>query len=142
MRPPDDPEVREWLTKAAEDRRVVDVLSAAAGPLDDPICFHCQQSAEKLCKALLVAAEIAPPRTHDLEELVALLAPTPAPPLDVQRALVSLSAMAILPRYPVRADQRSPDRAMRAVEHLDRVVAWIPATYGWKVPRDPAEVER
>lgn len=142
MRPPDDPEVRDWLRKAAEDRRVVDVVSAADGPLDDPICFHCQQAAEKLFKALLVAADVAPPKTHDLEELIGLIEPAPTPSIEVQRALVFLSGMAVLPRYPVRADSRSPDRAARAREHLDQLIVWVEETYGWEVPRDPAEVDR
>ncbi len=54
MRRPDDPEVKDWLTKVAEDYRVAQLLAESAEPLDDAICFHCQQAAEKLLKALLV----------------------------------------------------------------------------------------
>ncbi|AUB83707.1 HEPN domain-containing protein [Candidatus Thiodictyon syntrophicum] len=65
MRRPDDPEVNDWLTKVAEDYRVAQLLAESAERLDDAICFHCQQAAEKLLKALLVAAGARPPRTHE-----------------------------------------------------------------------------
>ncbi|NJD01515.1 MAG: HEPN domain-containing protein [Ruminiclostridium sp.] len=30
------------------------------------ICYHCQQSAEKILKGFLIDKDIEPPRTHDL----------------------------------------------------------------------------
>jgi HEPN domain-containing protein len=42
---------------------------------DDLIGFHAQQALEKLLKAALSSAEVAPPRIHDLGELVADMAP-------------------------------------------------------------------
>ncbi len=42
----------------------------------DIICFHLQQCIEKYLKAWLQEANIRPPRTHDLNELLALIAPT------------------------------------------------------------------
>jgi len=48
MRPPKDPEVQDWLQKVAEDYRVAEALAALVEPLDDSICFHRQQAAEKL----------------------------------------------------------------------------------------------
>jgi len=44
-------------------------------PLIDPAAFHCQQAAEKMLKALLVAAGAAPPRSHDMELLIQAAAP-------------------------------------------------------------------
>jgi HEPN domain-containing protein len=40
-------------------------------PLPDIVCFHCQQCIEKYLKAYLVSQGIAPPRTHDLDALLA-----------------------------------------------------------------------
>ena len=137
MRPPDDPEVRAWLEKVAEDFRVAEVLADLAEPLDDAICFHCQQAAEKLLKALLVSNDIRPPRTHDLEELVALLGPPPPLPADVDEALSYLTEFAVIPRYPVRADLRSPGRVDRARRDLDRLITWVRTTYDWQTPRRP-----
>lgn len=73
-------------------------------------------------KALLVASGINPPRTHDLEALVDLLSPAPLLPDDVEDALVYATELAVIPRYPVRSDLRSPGRADRARHELDRVI--------------------
>ena len=137
MKQPDDPEVAAWLAKVSEDFRVAEVLSTLAEPLEDAICFHCQQAAEKLLKALLVAVAVKPPRTHDLEELAALLAPPAPPSADVEDALTYLTEFAVIPRYPVRAELRSPERAVRARRELESFVTWIESTYGWQVPRQP-----
>ncbi len=141
MKPLDDPEVREWLLKVAEDCRVAEVLSASAEPLDDAICFHCQQAAEKLLKALLVADGVPPPRTHDLESLADLLSSAQSLPEDLEDALTHLSELSVIPRYPVSSERRSPDRAQRAMDALDRTIAWVQFTYGWKVPRRPDRPE-
>lgn len=50
-------------------------MLAAEPPLIDLAAFHCQQAAEKLLKALLVAAAVRAPRIHDLEVLAVLAAP-------------------------------------------------------------------
>ena len=137
MRPPEDAEVAAWLAKVAEDFRVAEALAELAEPLEDAICFHCQQAAEKLLKALLVAAEVSPPRTHDLEELAALLAPSSPLPESVDEALTYLTEFAVIPRYPVRAGLRSVDRAHRARRDLESFFAWVETVYGWDVPRQP-----
>jgi HEPN domain-containing protein len=137
MRPPEDPEVQDWLHKVAEDYRVAEALAALAEPLDDSICFHCQQAAEKLLKALLVARDLAPPRTHDLEELAARLSPPLSLPPHVEDAFTYLTELAVIPRYPVHADLRSPGRADRARRALDSAMEWAHSAYGWDVPRRP-----
>ena len=44
---------KQWVVKAESDYRVVGQLTKSADFDADPICFHCQQSAEKYLKALL-----------------------------------------------------------------------------------------
>ena len=66
MRRRDDPEVRSWLSKAAEDLEVVRILRKHGPALEPAICFHCQQAAEKAVKALFVFLDRDPPRIHDL----------------------------------------------------------------------------
>ena len=99
MRRPDDPEVAEWLAKAAEDLRVARLLLDSGEPLHAPACFHCQQVAEKSIKALMVASEIRPPRSHDLVALLADLEGLGLPD-DVGEAAAFLTQFAVLPRYP------------------------------------------
>jgi HEPN domain-containing protein len=122
MKRRDDPEVAEWLDRAAEDLRVADILYAQPEPLQDPICFHCQQAAEKSLKAVLVAGGQAPPRIHDLEAIASAV--PVAVPDDVLAALPFLTPFAVIPRYPVPLGTRAPDRAVRALLHARAVLAW------------------
>lgn len=48
---------------------------AADPPMLDPAAFHCQQAVEKIIKALLIAAAVAAPRSHDIEMLAGKAAP-------------------------------------------------------------------
>jgi HEPN domain-containing protein len=140
MKPPEEPEVAQWLRKVGEDFRAAELLSASGDPLEDAVGFHCQQAAEKTLKAVLVASGSRPPRTHDLEELAALLPSAPIPPPEVTRALIDLTGLAVIPRYPVMATLRAPNRAERARADLEAVVAWLEGVYGWSVPRGPVRV--
>ncbi len=65
----------DWFAKGDEDIRATDLLLSADPPLIDLAAFHCQQAAEKLIKALLVAAAARVPRIHDLEALSSLASP-------------------------------------------------------------------
>ena len=128
---------KQWLAKARNDLLNADNNLKSQEIPFDTVCFHCQQAAEKLLKALLVSNDIRPPRTHDLEELVALLAPPPLLPADVDEALSYLTEFAVIARYPVRADLRSPRRVDRARRDLDKLITWVRTTYGWQTPRRP-----
>jgi len=65
--------VRQWVAKAREDLGVAEHLTREQTPYLTSIGFHCQQAAEKLIKAILVAHQVPFPKTHDLEELLRLL---------------------------------------------------------------------
>jgi HEPN domain-containing protein len=60
--------------KAAGDERAVVALLTASSVPDEVIGFHAQQAVEKLLKALLSHRRVAYRRTHDLTELLDLLA--------------------------------------------------------------------
>jgi len=62
-------EVTHWVGKARSDRLNVENNIAADDVPWDTVCFHCQQAAEKLLKALLAQAGLDVPRTHDLLDL-------------------------------------------------------------------------
>lgn len=89
---------RQWLTYAETDLRVAQrLLRKPAEP--DAACYHAQQAAEKALKAALVFAQIAIPRTHDLDALRNLLpagwmARTAAPTLQ------NLTDWVVESRYP------------------------------------------
>jgi len=93
--------VREWMAKAEGDFAVAcREMRARKSPNYDAVCFHCQQCAEKLMKALLIHLRISPPKTHSLvtlDELLGPVCPTWTWPADELRFL---SHSAIFLRYP------------------------------------------
>ena len=63
-------EYREWINYAEKDYVAAEFLMTAASPPIEIICYHCQQSAEKILKAFLIKSDVIPLRTHDLNLLV------------------------------------------------------------------------
>lgn len=61
------------LRKAETDLSAARILAHDAGEHDEAVGFHAQQAAEKSMKAVLTAAQVATPRTHDLAFLIDLL---------------------------------------------------------------------
>ena len=77
-------------------------------------CFHCQQSAEKYLKALLIEQGIPFPKTHRLEDLLLLLLPHDASLKRLRRPLVTLTRYAVDYRYPGEsATKREATAALR-----------------------------
>ena len=72
-----NPLTLEWIEKAEGDYITTQKLLPTTNPqLYDIICFHAQQCIEKYLKAWLQEANVPVPRTHNLEELLALIVPT------------------------------------------------------------------
>jgi HEPN domain-containing protein len=69
-------------------------------PLVDPAAFHCQQAVEKILKALLVAAAVAPPRSHDIERLIGAAGALYPTLCDQMQAFARLTEWLIASRYP------------------------------------------
>ena len=68
------PEATEWVKKAEADFISMTREMSAAQDLNyDLVCFLAQQSAEKYLKALLCENAVPFPKTHDLNNLTALL---------------------------------------------------------------------
>ncbi len=101
-----------FARKARSDEIALEKLADDPDVPDDLIGFHAQQALEKLLKAALAHAGIAPPRIHDLGELIARLSDvdlTPPASASEARALVP---WAVEFRYEDILD-----------EHLDRAAA-------------------
>lgn len=110
---------REWIRKAEDDFQTAEILAARGKSLNDPICFHCQQSAEKYLKALLQESGIAVPRTHDLEDLLALLLPNYGSLRRYRRRLRFLTRFAVEPRYPLlHTTKRQAESAVHSAREV------------------------
>lgn len=68
-------EARRWWSVSSEDLRVARACLVMDPPSLGNAAYHCQQSAEKLMKGLLVAVGVGFRKIHDLDELADVLGP-------------------------------------------------------------------
>ena len=114
-----NPLTLEWIEKAENDYAAVQQLLQASDPLHDIICFHAQQCIEKYLKAWLQESNIPVQRTHNLEELLALIVPTLPAWSDWQSDFKIITAYAVDPRYP--GDSATADNTQHAIHICDEV---------------------
>lgn len=113
------------LISAERDRQAFLKLSGDPALHDSLAGFHAQQAVEKALKAVLSQAEVAFRRTHDLAELLDLLADSglPAPPhADL---LDELNPYAVEMRYGL-VEPAGLDRAVTSL-WVEDLVAWCRA---------------
>src|SRR5438046_1500575 len=112
--------VREWLAKADDDWRVAQrEFAADPDPSFDACCFHCQQSVEKLMKAVLIYNEVLAPKTHDLLVLSQAVAAVDAGWNWDDAELNSLNRAAVVYRYPGEsADREDASEALGICQRL------------------------
>ena len=112
-------ETKRWVRKAEADIEGANDLARAARPYHDLICFHCQQSAEKYLKALLIEHGVPFPKTHRLDDLLLLLLPHDSSLRRMRRVLVTLARYAVDYRYPdENATKREAVAALRQVRKV------------------------
>ena len=95
-----NPLTLEWIEKAEGDYRIAKWGLQAPNPVHDAICFHAQQCIKKYLKAWLQEANIPTPRTHNLEELLALIVPMQPVWSDWQPDFKLITEYAVKFRYP------------------------------------------
>jgi HEPN domain-containing protein len=130
MRRRDDPEVDAWLAKAKGDLKMAELAWAADTPLWDQACFHAQQCAEKSLKALLVAAELEVPRTHDLVALVDRLKRVWEDIECLANAAGLLSHYGVAPRYPSFLASETETDAREALDRAREFLAFAVGRIG------------
>ena len=96
----DSSETNEWVEYAEEDLVMAKSSLRRNKPLTTSSCFHSQQCAEKYLKALLVAKEIAFPKTHDLIVLDSLCNKAGILTGYTKEELGRLAGYAVHTRYP------------------------------------------
>jgi HEPN domain-containing protein len=94
-------EIRQWFYIAKKDFDMAEYSFNNMHPVPiEPICFLCQQSAEKDLKGFLVINNIVPPKTHDLTTLLVLCIGINANFSQVEKQCKRLTMFGIIPRYP------------------------------------------
>ena len=115
-----NPLTLEWMEKAEADYITTQKLLPTTNPqLYDIICFHAQQCIEKYLKAWLQEANVPVPRTHNLEELLALIVPTLPVWSKWQPDFKIITEYAVESRYP--GDSATVNNAEHAMRICDEV---------------------
>lgn len=122
---------RQWVDKADGDFQTVQrELRARKLPNFDGACFHAQQCIEKYLKARLQEANIAFPRTHDLEQLLDI-AKKVEPMWECFRpGLNRLNVFGVRVRYP--GTDATRDMAKQALRICREIRAIIRQSLGLK----------
>ena len=121
--------VKEWISKAEGDYRTAErELHPTGTPNFDAVCFHAEQCAEKLMKAMLIHLAITPPRSHDLAALDGLLAPVCQGWSWPVAELRHLTRAAVDFRYP--GDSADQKEASEAFEIATRMRAKLLPLFG------------
>jgi HEPN domain-containing protein len=99
----------EWLHFAEMDLSTAEYILGHRPLPVEIICYHCQQSAEKCLKGLLVLNERRPPKTHELDELYQLCEPFVPNLQNIWKQCGILNRYASMPRYPRELDITEQD---------------------------------
>lgn len=123
--------VRQWLKKADEDFQTAEILLASDAPLYGSIGFHCQQAVEKWMKGWLTWRDVEFRKTHDLVELLDVMAKIdPALAQKIEESAI-LTHYAVVHRYPGDLPDLSRQEALSAV----RITRYVRETILIDLPR-------
>ena len=113
--------VKEWLDFASKD------ISSAKYLLDmrpvplEIICYHCEQTAEKVLKGYLIHHDVEPPKTHDLRLLCKMCADFDKTFDEISQSCVNLTAYGVQTRYPFEIEILDSDM-QKAIVDADYVM--------------------
>lgn len=123
-------EVTAWLAKAERDLDSAKRLLAGKPPYRDTAAYHCQQAAEKSVKALLTAAGMDFPKTHDLTALVALAETRFQGFAQYREAAAVLTPYGTSFRYPGAVAEPDDADLCEAISLAERWLATVAAELG------------
>lgn len=130
-----DPSVARLLLQAAhEDAKALEALTELPEIADAIVGFHAQQAVEKSLKAVLPAGHVAFRRTHDLAELIDLLADSGLPTPPHADTLDMLNPYAVDARYGL-VGARGLDRGQTVCE-VRNVIDWATEHVGRRSAQD------
>lgn len=112
--------VRQWLEKAAEDRRSMKRLMKG-DPIREMACFHAQQCVEKSLKGFLTAHDRHVKKTHDLNDILDLCVEAESGFQQFEQSCKDLTPYAVDARYPGPKDPETMEDARRLVAAADRI---------------------
>ena len=116
--------VKAWYDFANDDLLSAKYLLGLHPLKLEIICYHCQQSAEKMLKGFLLSKDIDLPRTHDLRLLRRMCGEIADGFDNIEEACVRLTAYGVQPRYPMEIDLNESDMR-QAIGDADHIMSFI-----------------
>ncbi len=116
--------VKRWHDFANDDLITAKYLLGLHPLKLEIICYHCQQSSEKILKAFLISKDIEPPRTHDLRLLRRMCGEIADSFDDIEEACIHLTAYGVQPRYPMEIELTEIDMH-QAIKDADHIMNFI-----------------
>lgn len=116
--------VKSWYDFAKDDLITAKFLLGLHPLKLEIICYHCQQSAEKILKGFLIDKNIDPPKTHDLRLLRRMCGEIADGFDDIEEACVRLTAYGVQPRYPMEIELTESDMR-QAINDADHIMNFI-----------------
>ena len=111
---------KDWYKFAMMDLDSAKYLCGMRPKPLEIICYHCQQSAEKMLKGYLVENAVEPPKTHDLIELRKMCEKINTDFEELKEASRFLTAFGVQPRYPneIQILESDTEKALESVENM------------------------
>jgi len=128
-------ETNEWIKYATDDLEVVNILTTHYPPKLEIICYHCQQSVEKMLKAFLVYSNVRPPKKHELDILCDMCEYVDKSFTDIYAICDRLNPYSNLPRYPLGLEL-TEDMMKLAVKDSEQIYEFVKS----KIGKESAEV--
>ncbi len=124
MKPPEkirDEFVRQWLLRAEEDLSAARSLLTYEASFCATVCFHSQQAAEKYLKAFLTSRQVEFPKTHDIDEILDLIAPVNGKLSESLRGTILLTNYGVDVHYPGDFPNVTGSDARQAIQMAEKV---------------------
>lgn len=133
--------IREWLEKAEEDYGFVSHVISDEETFFAPLCFHCQQAAEKHLKAFLIAKGRPLRKIHSLKALLRECSEIDGDFGQLSTDSKELDPYYIDTRYPVSWPTGfSRQDAQKAFEAAGRIRELVKTKLSIQVPMIPSRI--
>ncbi|MCL2772744.1 MAG: HEPN domain-containing protein [Oscillospiraceae bacterium] len=117
--------VAEWIKFSDTDLIIAKHLYDTLKLLSlETICYHCQQSAEKILKAYLINSKIKPAKTHDLILLRAECEKIGSSFAEIADECIDLNDYSSQPRYPFEI-QITENLALSAIQDSEKINEFV-----------------
>jgi len=120
-----DYDISKWIKLADMDFATARHMFETYRPiLIEVVCFHSQQTAEKMLKCYLISQEVEAPKIHDTRKLCDMCIEVEPSFNDIYKEAAFLNKFSVLPRYPSELELIEHD-GETAVNYAEKVMNFV-----------------